>query len=180
MIRDFAGSVTSCLQLTFTGLRISRSKIYMVCMWTKKWMNSELYLSQKKIQLICNEIVLVCKIWSYFSLMHKRDRWGHAEDVVANRLETKWVHIIQRNRTMRWGEIDIIAQKDDLLLIVEVRSVDQIHDLQAYMPAAKMKHLIRSSEHRIHLHRWDGPVRIDVVYVRWDSVVEWFQNVTNT
>lgn len=81
---------------------------------------------------------------------------------------------------MRWGEIDIIAKHEDLLIIVEVRSVDQINDLHAYMSASKMKHLIRSTEHRMHVHRWDWLVRIDVMYVKWSQVVEWFQNVTNT
>ena len=112
--------------------------------------------------------------------MHKRDRWNSAEDVAATWLTAKGMRICARNRTMRGGELDIVGYLDDLLVIIEVRSIDHIDDLQNYVSSLKVNHLIRSAQHRIHIHHWSWPLRIDVIYVKWTEVVERFQNITNT
>ncbi len=111
--------------------------------------------------------------------MDKKTRWKHAEDVAVDRLVGKWLRVSDRNRTMKGGELDIVWYIDDLLVVVEVRCVDGVDDLQAYISPQKMKHLLRSIEHRVYAHQRNGAVRLDVVYVKWSHVVEWYQNVTN-
>ncbi len=44
------------------------------------------------------------------------------EDVACKYLEKNGFSILERNYTKKWGEIDIIAQKDDVLYFVEVKS----------------------------------------------------------
>lgn len=81
---------------------------------------------------------------------------------------------------MRWGELDIVGYMDDVLVVVEVRSVTNIDDLHDYVSSAKMGHLHHSVNQWVYAHNWKWPIRIDVVYVKWNEVVEWFQNVTNS
>lgn len=44
------------------------------------------------------------------------------EDVACEFLEQKDFAILERNYTKKWGEIDIIAQKDKILYFIEVKS----------------------------------------------------------
>ena len=47
------------------------------------------------------------------------------EGIAAKYLEKKGYFITDRNYRKKWGELDIIAQKDDLLHFVEVKTVSR-------------------------------------------------------
>ncbi len=49
--------------------------------------------------------------------------WGtKGEDLTANFLRKQGYSLLKRNYSCRFGEIDIIAQKDDVLIFVEVKT----------------------------------------------------------
>ncbi len=48
-------------------------------------------------------------------------RWG--EELAVRWLEDNSFDVIERNYRTQWGEIDIVAKKDDVLYFVEVRTV---------------------------------------------------------
>ena len=50
-----------------------------------------------------------------------RDRGQKAEDIAAKTLQKKGYKILERNFSSRFGEIDIIAQKGEYLVFVEVK-----------------------------------------------------------
>lgn len=50
-----------------------------------------------------------------------RDRGQKAEDIAAKALQKKGYKILERNFSSRFGEIDIIAQKEEYLVFVEVK-----------------------------------------------------------
>ncbi len=60
--------------------------------------------------------------------MNSKDIGVYGEKVTADYLKNQGFIIFKRNYHSRFGEIDIIAEKDDLLLFVEVktRSGDQM------------------------------------------------------
>lgn len=111
--------------------------------------------------------------------MKKRIRGDRAEQVAADYLIGQWFIIRDRNRTIRGGELDIVGIQGEVLVIVEVRSVDHIDDLYEYMTPQKMMHLVRSTETYVSVHDRTGQVRLDVIFVQQDKVVERYQNVTN-
>jgi putative endonuclease len=53
----------------------------------------------------------------------KRRRGDIGEDITCKYLEKKGYKILERNYLKPWGEIDIVAEKADLLSFVEVKSV---------------------------------------------------------
>lgn len=53
----------------------------------------------------------------------KRQLGDVGEGVACKYLESKGCRIVERNYLRKWGEIDIIAKKGDLLIFVEVKSV---------------------------------------------------------
>ncbi len=55
----------------------------------------------------------------------KRKLGDKGEGVVCKYLENKGYKILERNYWKPWGEIDIVAEKADLLSFVEVKSVSR-------------------------------------------------------
>ncbi len=58
--------------------------------------------------------------------MAKHNKTGEiGEDIVTNFLIRKGFKVICRNYRKKWGEIDIIAEKDKVLYFVEVKTVSR-------------------------------------------------------
>jgi len=53
---------------------------------------------------------------------NNKTRGNHGEDMAAHELEKTGYTIICRNYRLKYGEIDIIAQKNNVLYFVEVKS----------------------------------------------------------
>ena len=53
----------------------------------------------------------------------KRQLGDLGEDIACKYLESKGFRIVERNYLRKWGEIDIVAEKGDLLSFIEVKSV---------------------------------------------------------
>ena len=111
--------------------------------------------------------------------MHKRARGNIGEDIAVQHLLEHGYQILDRNRTMRGGELDIICKHAEMIVFVEVRSVDHIDDLFEYMTPAKMSHLSKTMHSRIQEAEREGSRRLDVIFVQQGKVTEWFENVTN-
>jgi putative endonuclease len=58
----------------------------------------------------------------------RRSIWDKGEDIAVKYLEWHGYRIIDRNYQIKWGEIDIIAEKDGKYLFFEVRfRRDELH-----------------------------------------------------
>jgi putative endonuclease len=55
----------------------------------------------------------------------KRQLGDLGEDIACKYLERKGFRIVERNYLRKWGEIDIVAEKADLLSFIEVKSVSR-------------------------------------------------------
>lgn len=143
-------------------------------------MNSCVWVLFRSFIVHHNDIVFVCKIWSFFFCMSKKARGAQAELLVANRLVDQGIRLDDKNRTMRWWELDLICFDQEVLVIVEVKSIDFIDDLHSYVTPAKLRHLKHSLETWIRDNDRTGPVRLDVVYVKEQEIVWRFQDVTNS
>ncbi len=53
--------------------------------------------------------------------MHKRKRGNYWEICAANYLEKKGYKILFHNWTCRWGEVDLVAEKENKLIFIEVK-----------------------------------------------------------
>lgn len=56
------------------------------------------------------------------------------EELTARFLISKGYQILDRNYRKKWGEIDIIAQKDNIVHFVEVKANSVSHFTHKYMP----------------------------------------------
>ena len=101
------------------------------------------------------------------------------ELVCAQLLKRKGFTILQMNYLQKWGEIDIIVQKDNRVHFVEVKTVSYgtKQDLEAairsrvWRPeenvhAYKLQKLARAVQSWLTEHTWSGDWQIDVAAVR--------------
>lgn len=109
----------------------------------------------------------------------KRQVGQEWEDLVLEYYEENWYEILDTNYTIRWWEIDIIAQKDWEIVFVEVKVVDGMDDVMWYITPKKLMFLERTIQDYMYKKWLDFWIRIDVVFVKNNKILEVYENVTN-
>ncbi len=97
-------------------------------------------------------------------------KWG--EDVAANLLTQKGYRILERNWHIGHLEVDIIAQEDDTVIFVEVKTRtttfgDKLPE--EYVDKEKETNVCKAAGVYIKQHRIDGNVRFDIISILVDS-----------
>lgn len=102
---------------------------------------------------------------------NKRQTGNLGEDAVCAYLERQGAKILCRNYTIRGGEIDILAQQDDFLLIVEVktRRPGALQSGAAAVDSKKQQYIIRAAERYLLEHPVDLQPRFDVAEVEYSG-----------
>ena len=93
------------------------------------------------------------------------------EAVVVKSLEKQKFTILATNYRVSFGEIDIIAQKDDIIAFIEVKTRKQqfgaIGDLVNF---SKQKKIIKTAHHYIATHNFQQKTyRFDVAFVSFQN-----------
>ena len=109
-----------------------------------------------------------------------KDKWQAGEDLVAKRYESLWYKILHRNYTFSDWELDIVATKWGGLVFVEVKVVDHVDDISNYVTPKKLGFLQRAIERYITDHLTDKEISLDVAFVHGNTIIEVYENVTNT
>lgn len=95
--------------------------------------------------------------------------WGEA--LAAEYLEARGCRIVEKEWRCRFGEIDLIAEKDGVLLFVEVklRTNLQYGMPREYVTAKKQEKLRAAALLYLSMHGLDVPTRFDVAEVYTDA-----------
>ena len=128
---------------------------------------------------ISNAESLLVRLWERVTgwlrrrpLDSRQARGAQAERAAARYLRQHGYRILQRNLRTKLGEIDIVAEHNGWLVVVEVRSRSEDSPVspQAGLTRAKQRKLrqlteqLRKQDHLSHL-----PVRVDLVEVITDQ-----------
>lgn len=107
-----------------------------------------------------------------------QDAGNAAEALAAQHLEAHGLQIRARNVRRPWGELDLVAQEHDTLVLVEVRkrSHPGFGGAAASIDRGKRQRLLRAAEAYLQEQDWRGPVRFDVIAVDGSNHVEWLQD----
>lgn len=100
--------------------------------------------------------------------MAKHNELGKlGEEEAAKYLLKKGYTIATRNYRFQKAEIDIIAQKNDLLVAIEVktRSTDDFGDPQEFIKPQQIKRIVTALDHYITQHEIEAEIRFDVIAI---------------
>jgi len=99
-----------------------------------------------------------------------RAKGNQAEDLACGFLFDNGFSIVERNFYSRFGEIDIIAYKDEVLHFIEVKSgVDYESAIQNITPS-KLNKFIKTMNVYIKKNNLDVDFQIDAIVVVLDSI----------
>lgn len=89
------------------------------------------------------------------------------EDLAISFLEEKKYRILQRNYRFQKAEIDIIAQLENTLIVVEVKTRTSIAFglPQDFIKPAKIKLLVKAINHYVETNNLDFEIRFDVIAI---------------
>jgi putative endonuclease len=101
-----------------------------------------------------------------------------SEDLATAFLEQEGYLIVERNYFARkLGEIDIIAQKDEVLHFIEVKAGRAEFDPVYNVTPAKLRKVVNSAHYYMKSKQIDCPFSVDALIIRGDEV-EFIENVT--
>ena len=123
--------------------------------------------------------------------IERRAKGNKGEDIACQFLEKEGFSILSRNFQRKWGELDIIAEKDKILHFFEVKSVTFIpkngmsdsHRPEDNVDGWKMKHLRKIIETYIaEFNKGDTEFQFHVLCVYMNIVtkkarVKWLRNL---
>ena len=106
-------------------------------------------------------------------------KWG--EQFAAEYLEKNNYEIIERNWFFDKAEIDIIARKDNELIIVEVktRNSDFFGDPQDFVTPSKIKLLVKAANEFIISNDLELEVRFDIIAILKNKTQEQLEHFEN-
>ena len=111
--------------------------------------------------------------------MDRRQTGSLAENSAAAFLESQGFSIVARNFLRRVGELDIVARRDDILVVAEVRTRnrDDYGGAAASIGPAKQRRIVMTAALFLQCHRQYSHcrVRFDVLIVR-DGEIEWLKH----
>ena len=90
------------------------------------------------------------------------------EDQATDFLENKGFTVMARNYRYRHAEIDLIVQKENWLIFVEVktRSSDAFGEPETFVDYKKGRKIMEAAEEYIHANDWHGHIRFDIISVK--------------
>ena len=110
------------------------------------------------------------------SLKSKGCNW---EQIALERYLQRGYTLLEKNFTIPWWEIDLILTKWEIIIFVEVKVVDGISERDNYLSPKKIQALERSIENYRYIKGIEKEIRLDLVFIQNNSVVEVYENISN-
>lgn len=103
--------------------------------------------------------------------MAEHNELGRKGEVAAvSYLEKKGIGIIERNWRFHGYEVDIIAEDEEFIIFVEVktRATSEWGDPVESVGRQRMRRMINSASHYLKLNQIDKPARFDIIAIVWN------------
>lgn len=89
------------------------------------------------------------------------------EDLAVNFLLKNGYEILERNYTFQKAEVDIIAQKKDILAVIEVktRSTKVFGNPQDFLKPKQIQRIVKAVDNYVTTNQLDVEVRFDIIAI---------------
>ena len=116
--------------------------------------------------------------------LHRQLLGKIGEHLAANYLQKRGYRIIERNFKARYGELDLICVKDDILVFVEVktRMGEAFGKPEESVTPRKLREVIKTAEYyKLSHSRLPDALRIDVIGIELDEdeKIVYFNHIEN-
>lgn len=103
------------------------------------------------------------------------------EELAVQFLRSKKMHIRDCNFRFKKGEIDIVAETDDLLIVYEVktRETAEIGEPYKAVTRAKQKQIVKVTDHYIKEHDLHKDVQFDIISIVHNSFRTKIEHIEN-
>ena len=113
----------------------------------------------------------------------KDEVWKIGENIAREYLENKGYKILEQNYRTRYAEIDLVAQKENALIFIEVRTKtnELFGSPEETINKKKLEKLWRNADGYAKIKKWTGQCRIDAVCIvlNLDSSVKRIKHYPN-
>jgi len=109
--------------------------------------------------------------------VHSKAKGNVAEERGCEYLRHNGYRIIDRNVYNRFGEIDIIAFRDNVIHFVEVKSSTSYEQAVNNLSPSKLQKLGRTIQFYLQKKKLNSDYCIDALIVT-DDGIEWIENIT--
>ncbi len=105
-------------------------------------------------------------------------RGKNAEDQAYDYLVKEGLQPVCRNYRCKQGELDLVMQDRQTLVIVEVRyrKSDVYGSASESVTTGKQARIIAATQHYLSQSRADWPIRFDVVAISGEGKIDWIKN----
>lgn len=105
---------------------------------------------------------------------HRQELGSKGEDIAVRFLKKKGYRIIRRNYRCKYGEIDIIAEHDNITAFIEVRTIqaENFGTPQDFITNIKTEHISKSALNYIKKENlFDRSCRFDLVAINFSDTL---------
>ncbi|SFV74690.1 Predicted endonuclease distantly related to archaeal Holliday junction resolvase [hydrothermal vent metagenome] len=106
-----------------------------------------------------------------------RAKGNKAEERACAFLEENGFFIIKRNFYSRFGEIDIIAKKSNLLYFIEVKSGEDYESAIYNITPSKLRKILKTGDVYLKKHHYQGDYQYDAIIVTPENIWH-IENIT--
>lgn len=109
-------------------------------------------------------------------------RGDRSEQLACNYLKKQGLHLIDKNFRCKYGEIDLIMQDRQTLVIVEVRfrKSNQYGSALESITAKKQSRIIATTQYYLLTNKIKSLIRFDVITMSSDTDINWIKNAFQT
>lgn len=110
--------------------------------------------------------------------MNNIQKGWHYEDIALDYLLGQGLKLVQRNYRCKWGELDLLMQEQNTLIIVEVRYRKNAHYGSALesVTTSKQARIATATKHYIMTYKINQPIRFDVLAITGNIPPDWIKN----
>lgn len=101
----------------------------------------------------------------------------NAESDACEFLQKEGCQILQRNFSCKFGEIDIIAKKDEILHFIEVKATNGEYEAAYRLTILKMQKILKAVDYYLLKNGLNNDFQIDLITIE-SNKINWIKNIS--
>ena len=101
----------------------------------------------------------------------------NAENEVCKFLSQQGYEILQRNFRSKFGEIDVIAKKDEILHFIEIKATDKNYETAYRLTPSKFDKILKTIDFYLLKNSSNADFQVDLITIE-KGEIKWIENIS--